>query len=517
MSYRPKPVALIILDGWGYRENSQHNPTKNAQTPTIDYLFKHYPWTLLQASGRAVGLPEGQIGNSEVGHLHIGAGRPVPQDLTRISDAVADGEFQKNPVFLSAVEYAHQHNSRVHILGLLSPGGVHSHQTHLAALIKMLNEHGITRQYLHAFLDGRDVLPRSARKSLETIENLYQQLGSGRIASIIGRYYAMDRDNRWDRVQIAYDLLTSGQSKFSAETAVAGLDAAYARNENDEFVQATAICPYNSAPVKIEDNDVVIFMNFRADRARQICFALTDPHFAGFNRKQFPQIGFFATLTEYSKELKAQVVYPPLSLENTLGEFLAKQGLRQLRLAETEKYAHVTYFLNGGNETAFPQEDRQLIPSPKVPTYDLKPAMSAIELTDQLLNIILDGAYDVIICNFANPDMLGHTGVEAAANEAMEVIDQCLRRIFEALQKTGGEMLITADHGNVEEMYDEKHQQPHTAHTTNRVPLLYVGRQAQWRNLANPGLKDVAPTLLYILGLTPPPEMTGKNLLQWSQ
>lgn len=254
MSYRPKPVALIILDGWGYRENSQHNPTKNAQTPTIDYLFKHYPWTLLQASGRAVGLPEGQIGNSEVGHLHIGAGRPVPQDLTRISDAVADGEFQKNPVFLSAVEYANQHNSRVHILGLLSPGGVHSHQTHLAALIKMLNEHGITRQYLHAFLDGRDVLPRSARKSLETIENLYQQLGSGRIASIIGRYYAMDRDNRWDRVQIAYDLLTSGQSKFSAETAVAGLDAAYARNENDEFVQATAICPYSSAPVKVSAN-----------------------------------------------------------------------------------------------------------------------------------------------------------------------------------------------------------------------------------------------------------------------
>ncbi len=516
MTKRPKPVALFILDGWGYRENPQHNPIKNARTPTIDFLFKNYPWTLLQASGRAVGLPEGQIGNSEVGHLHIGAGRPIPQDLTRLGDEIANGEFQKNAVLLSAIDYAKQHNSRVHILGLLSPGGVHSHESHLMALIKLLNQHGITQQYLHAFLDGRDVLPRSAKKSLETVENLYQQLGSGRIASIIGRYYAMDRDNRWDRVAMAYDLLTAGQSKFKAGTAVAGLEAAYARHENDEFVQATAIVPSQSSTIKIEDNDVVIFMNFRADRARQLCFALTDPHFTGFSRKQFPQIGFFATLTEYSKDLQVQIAYPPLSLVNTLGEYLAKQGLHQLRLAETEKYAHVTYFLNGGNEVAFPQEDRILIPSPQVPTYDLKPAMSAVELTDQLVEIILHGSYDVIICNFANPDMLGHTGVEAAAIEAIEVIDQCLQRIYDSLQKVGGEMLITADHGNVEEIYDEQNQQPHTAHTTNRVPLLYIGRQAKWRDVSHPGLMDVAPTLLYILGLNPPSEMTGKNLLQWA-
>jgi 2,3-bisphosphoglycerate-independent phosphoglycerate mutase len=515
MSTRPKPVALIILDGWGYRENSQHNPTKNAQTPTINYLFQHYPWTLLQASGRAVGLPDGQIGNSEVGHLHIGAGREVPQDLTRISDSVANGDFKHNPVLLSAIQYAKINQSRVHILGLLSPGGVHSHESHILGLIELLHQQGISQQYLHAFLDGRDVPPRSAEKSLEAAENLYHQLGGGRVASLIGRYFAMDRDNRWDRIQIAYDLLTSGIAKFNAKTAVEGLRAAYARNENDEFVQATLICPEGSTPVTIQDKDVVIFMNFRADRARQLCFALTDPEFNAFQRKYFPQIGFFVTLTEYSQNLQSQVAYPPLSLKNTLGEFLAKQGLRQLRIAETEKYAHVTYFLNGGNEVPFPQEERILIPSPKVPTYDLKPAMSAVELTDRLVEVILKGAYDVIICNYANPDMVGHTGVEAAANEAVEVIDQCLQRIYESLKTQGGEMLITADHGNVEEMYDEKHHQPHTAHTTNLVPFLYVGRKAKWRHISNPSLMDVAPTLLYLLGLTPPVEMKGKNLLQW--
>jgi 2,3-bisphosphoglycerate-independent phosphoglycerate mutase len=515
MSERPKPVALIILDGWGYRENSHHNPTKNAHTPTLDYLFKHYPWALLQASGRAVGLPEGQIGNSEVGHLHIGAGRDVPQDLTRITEEVLNGNFQKNPVLLSAIDYAKKNQSRVHVLGLLSPGGVHSQENHIFALIKLLHQQGISQQYLHAFLDGRDVPPRSAEKSLETAENLYRELGSGRIASIIGRYYAMDRDNRWDRIQIAYDLLTQGIAKFTAKSAVLGLKNAYARKENDEFVQATSIIPDGASPITIEDNDVVIFMNFRADRARQLCFALTNSEFSGFERKRSPHIGYFVTLTNYSKELQAHVAYPPLSLVNTLGEFLAAQGLRQLRIAETEKYAHVTYFLNGGNETPFPQEERILIPSPKVPTYDLKPAMSAVELTDRLVDIILHGSYDVIICNYANPDMVGHTGIEAAANEALEVVDRCLQRIEESLQKVGGEMLITADHGNVEQMYDEKNQQPHTAHTTNLVPFLYVGRKAKWKDVPHPGLKDVAPTLLYVLGLSPPPEMTGKNLLEW--
>ncbi len=515
MSNPTKPIALVILDGWGHRENSQHNPTKNAHIPNIDYLFKNYPCTLLEASGRAVGLPDGQIGNSEVGHLHIGAGRQVPQDLTRISDAVKDGSFKKNPVLLTAIEQAKQNHRSIHIMGLVSPGGVHSHEDHIIALIEMINEHGVN-QYLHAFLDGRDVPPRSAQASLEKIEALYQRLGYGQIANIIGRYYAMDRDNRWERIQTAYDLLVSGQGKYTASSATAGLAAAYARNENDEFVQATTIHPANAQPISMQNGDIVIFMNFRADRARQLCFALTDPHFSGFKRATTLEFSSFITLTEYASELKATIAYPPLSFKNTLGEFLASQGLRQLRIAETEKYAHVTYFLNGGNELPFTGEERMLIPSPKVPTYDLKPEMSAVELTDRLVEAIEGGNYDVIICNYANPDMLGHTGVETAANHALEVIDQCIQRIVESLKKAGGELLITSDHGNVEVMFDEKNQQPHTAHTTNLVPFLYVGRQAKWRPIEHPSLMDVAPTMLYLLGLTSPAEMTGKNLLQLS-
>lgn len=514
MSHFARPITLVILDGWGHRENSQHNPLKNARLPTMDYLFKHYPWTLLEASGRAVGLPEGQIGNSEVGHLHIGAGRPVPQDLTRISDAVASGAFKKNPVLLAAIQQAKQNHRAIHILGLVSPGGVHSHENHIMALIEMINEQGIQQQYLHAFLDGRDVPPRSAQASLAKIEQLYQRLGHGQIASIIGRYYAMDRDHRWERVQLAYDLLTAAKAKYTATSATAALQAAYARKENDEFVAATTIHTEGAAPVVIQDNDLVIFMNFRADRARQLCFALTDPNFKGFIRGAVPKLSALITLTEYTPELGAAVAYPPLSLTNTLGEFIAKQGLRQLRIAETEKYAHVTYFLNGGNETPFTNEARLLIPSPKVPTYDLKPDMSAVELTDCLTGAIENGAYDVIICNYANPDMVGHTGVESAANQAVEVIDQCIQRLVNSLQKVGGELLITADHGNVEVMYDETTQQPHTAHTTNLVPLLYVGRPAKWLPTTHPGLMDVAPTLLYLLGYAQPPEMTGKNLLQ---
>jgi len=513
MSTPPKPMVLVILDGWGHRESSVHNPIKNANTPALDYLFSHYPWTLLQASGRAVGLPEGQIGNSEVGHLHIGAGRSVPQDLTRINDAVADGSFQKNPVLLAAITKAKKNQSAIHILGLASPGGVHSHEDHIIALINMINDQGVHNQYLHAFLDGRDVPPRSAQASLTKIEALYQRLGHGHIASIIGRYYAMDRDHRWQRTQMAYDLLTAGRAKYTAVSATAGLADAYARNENDEFVQATTIHAAGSPPVTIKDGDVVIFMNFRADRARQLCFALTDPNFNGFNREIKPKIAALVTLTEYTPELKAEVAYPPLVLTNTLGEFLAKKGLRQLRIAETEKYAHVTYFLNGGNETPFTNEARLLVPSPKVPTYDLQPEMSAVELTDCIVGSIESGTYDVIICNYANPDMVGHTGVESAANRAVEVIDQCIQRLVESIKKAGGEMLVTADHGNVELMYDEKNQQPHTAHTTNLVPLLYVGRPANWLNVANPNLMDVAPTLLYLLGIDPPAEMTGKNLL----
>lgn len=510
----PKPMVLIILDGWGYRESNEHNPTKNAHIPTLDYLFKHYPCTLLEASGRAVGLPEGQIGNSEVGHLHIGSGRQVPQDLTRINDAINDASFTQNPVLLSAILEAKRHNSAVHILGLLSPGGVHSHENHIIALMDLLNKHGISRQYLHAFLDGRDVSPRSALASLTKIEQRYPSLGGSPIASLIGRYYAMDRDHRWERTQIAYDLLTAGRAQYTATSAVAGLEAAYARHESDEFVQATTIHAEGAAPITIKDGDTVIFMNFRADRARQLSFALTDPHFTEFKRAIMPKIRNFMTLTEYTPDLKAHVIYPPLSLKNTLGEFLADQGLRQCRLAETEKYAHVTYFLNGGNETPFCNETRILVPSPRVATYDLKPEMSAIELTDRLVETIEKGSYDVIVCNYANPDMLGHTGVEAAANQAVEVIDQCIQRVVDSLKKVGGELLLTSDHGNVEVMFDEKNQQPHTAHTTNRVPLLYVGRAATWAPVDNPSLMDVAPTFLYLMGLQPPPEMTGKILLR---
>lgn len=516
MSQTPKPMMLIILDGWGYRENSQHNPINNAPTPTMDAIFARYPWTLLQASGRAVGLPEGQIGNSEVGHLHIGSGRKVPQDLTRINDEIETGAFKNNPVFLEAIQQAKQNNKAIHILGLLSPGGVHSNENHIIALMELIHEKGLEKQYVHAFLDGRDVPPRSALSSLHKIENIYRRFGHGQIASLIGRYYAMDRDHRWERIEKAYNLLTKGEAKYTTATASAGLEAAYARNENDEFVQPTIIHPSNGQPIVIEDGDIIIFMNFRADRARQLSAALTDPHFSGFKRERVVHLNQFITLTEYTPELKAIVAYPPISMKNTLGEFLSNQHLTQLRIAETEKYAHVTYFLNGGNEIAFNNESRVLIPSPKVPTYDLQPEMSAIELTDRIVEAIHSQSYDVIICNYANPDMVGHTGVETAANEAVVVIDECMARILDALHTTGGEALITADHGNIEQMYDEKNQQPHTAHTTNLVPLIYIGRPAQWAPVNHPGLDDVAPTLLYLMGMNAPSEMTGRNLLKLS-
>ncbi len=397
---------------------------------------------------------------------------------------------------------------------MVSSGGVHSLDNHIAALIKLIASHGIKRHYLHAFLDGRDVPPQSAASSLAKIQRLYETLSSGNIASLIGRYYAMDRDNRWNRIQIAYDLLTQGKAIYSAPTALDGLKAAYERQETDEFVSATTIHLPNTLPTTIEDGDIVIFMNFRADRARQLCYALTDAQFTHFKREKFPFINRLVTLTEYTPKLTPYVAYPTPVLKNTLGEFLAVQGLRQLRLAETEKYAHVTYFLNGGQEKPFANEERILVPSPKVATYDLQPEMSAFELTDRLIAAIESKAYAVIICNYANADMIGHTGIETAAKKAVEVIDICLKRVLEVLQKNGGEALITADHGNIEEIYDAINQQPHTAHTTNLVPFIYIGRPAQWDSVTTPSLDDVAPTLLYLLGLTSPPEMTGKNLLR---
>lgn len=498
------PIALIILDGWGHREETQYNPIAQVDTPFIDSLFQHYPHTLLCASGEAVGLPKGQMGNSEVGHLHIGAGRKIPQDLTRINQSIEDGSFQKNPTFLKAIERSKQLNTKIHVLGLLSPGGVHSHENQINALMKMLNDNG-AHAVFHALLDGRDTPPKSALHSLKKL--------NGHIASIIGRYYAMDRDRRWQRTQIAYDLLTAGKADYCANTAEEALAMAYERGETDEFVKPTVIANADDAPVTIQDHDIVIFMNFRADRARQLSHALIDGDFNDFERHAKPKIELLITLTSYDSTLNAEPAFPEIKLNEVLGEYIAEKGLHQLRIAETEKYAHVTYFINGGRETPFKNEDRILIPSPKIATYDLKPEMSAIEVTDKMVESITSEKYDVIICNYANPDMIGHTGKTDAAEKAVSVMDQCLSRVIKALQDVGGEALITADHGNIEIIYDEKHDQPHTAHTNNLVPLIYVGRAASFQQ-SNGGLDDIAPTLLALLDLKPPREMTGHNLLK---
>lgn len=499
-----KPMVLIILDGWGERKEKTHNAIKLAATPTFDNLFAHYPHTLLEASGEAVGLPKGQMGNSEVGHLHIGAGRKVPQDLTRLDQAIASGDFFKNPVLLQAIAEAKKNNKAVHTIGLLSPGGVHSRDNQIEAMIQLVEQQGVKKNYLHAILDGRDTPPKSALSSIEKSQN--------HIVSLIGRYYAMDRDKRWERTKVAYDLLTQGVANHHATHAIEGLKIAYAHGETDEFIKPVSIHAANEKPVVIEDGDVVIFMNFRADRARQLTLALTEKDFNHFERAKTPALADFVTLTEYAKNIKAKIAFPPLQLSNTLGEYLSKLGYRQLRIAETEKYAHVTYFLNGGVEAPSADEDRLLIPSPKVATYDLQPEMSAKEVTQKLIEAIKNGGYDLIVCNFANPDMVGHTGDEAATISAIHTIDTCIHDILTALKSVGGEALITSDHGNAELMFDPKTGQPHTAHTNNLVPLIYVGRESQFRQA--PGvLDDIAPTLLYLLGLKPPSEMTGTNLI----
>ena len=507
-----KPMVLIILDGFGESEETLHNAIKLADTPTWDDLMAHYPHISLEASGKIVGLPDGQMGNSEVGHLHIGSGRKVPQDLTRIDMTIANGDFYKNPVLVNAIEKARENNKTVHIIGLLSPGGVHSHDNQIAAVIELVHRQGVRKNYLHAILDGRDTPPKSALESIKKVQHQYAKYGHGKIVSLIGRYYAMDRDKRWDRTEKAYNLLTQGVAKHHSITAQEALTLAYEYDETDEFIEPTSIHHENEIPVKIQDGDTVIFMNFRADRARQLTRALTDKDFTAFKRRILPDLACLVTLTAYSKDIDTTVAFPTLHLNNTLGEYLSKLGYRQLRIAETEKYAHVTYFLNGGKEGPFPGEDRLLIPSPKVSTYDLKPEMSAVELTDKLVEIIKYKNYDLIVCNFANPDMVGHTGNEAAAKAAVQTIDHSLKRVITALQSVGGEVLITADHGNVEKMFDEKTNQPHTTHTNNLVPLVYVGRQAQFQKDIG-ALDDVAPVLLYLMGLEKPAEMTGRNLI----
>lgn len=509
----PKPIALIILDGWGERKAQSANAIAMAKTPIWDSLLQTYPHTTLSACGLDVGLPEGQMGNSEVGHLTMGAGRVVYQDLTRISKSIETGAFKQIPLLIKTFQTARDHNQTVHLLGLLSPGGIHSHEAHLYAMIQLAVEIGVKKIVIHAFLDGRDMPPRSAKASIQALEDLISKTlsqGEGiniRIGSISGRFYAMDRDKRWDRTQAVYTLLTEGKGERAA-SAFEALEASYARGEFDEFVRPTLIDP----DALIKDNDVVIFMNFRADRARQLSYALTDPLFSGFKRIVFPKLSAFLTLTQYASDLAVEVIFPPDSLLNMLGEYLQNHHYKQLRIAETEKYAHVTYFFNGGRESSFQNEDRILIPSPKVAHYDECPEMSADFITKQLVSLIQEQRYDVIVCNYANADMVGHTGNVKATVQAIETLDRCLGAVIAALKKVGGEALITADHGNAEIMFDEKTQQPHTAHTLERVPFVYVGRPF-FITHENGNLSDIAPTLLTLMGLTPPPEMTGTPLV----
>ena len=511
MSLNVKPIVLVILDGFGYSEEKEGNAIANAHKPTWDHLWKEYPHTLIRGSGAEVGLPAEQMGNSEVGHLNLGAGRVVYQEYTRVSRSIKTGSFFTNDTLVEAVEMAKETNKAVHILGLLSPGGVHSHEEHIHAMCQLAVERGQEKVYLHAFLDGRDTAPKSATDSIEKMENKFEELGSGRFASIIGRYYAMDRDHRWPRIQSAYDLITAGKSEFQAETALQGLEQAYARSENDEFVKATAIVPAGEKPVTIEDGDIVIFMNYRSDRARQITRPFIEDDFDAFERARKPKLGCFVSLTEYNSDYDIPVAYPAERLTNVFGEVISHLGMRQLRIAETEKYAHVTFFFNGGREEPFEFEERILVPSPNVATYDQQPEMNAIKVTDNMVEAIEGGKYDVIICNYANPDMVGHTGNFNAAVKAIETIDDCLARLVSSIEKSGGEMLITADHGNAEKMFDMETGQPHTAHTTNPVPFVYIGREATMEMTG--ALSDVAPTMLYLMGLEQPTEMTGRSLV----
>jgi len=508
------PVLLIILDGFGCRAERADNAIAQAVKPNFDRLWKENPHTLIHASESEVGLPKGQMGNSEVGHLNIGAGRVVYQEFTRIDRAIESGYFFTNPALLNAIHLARDNNKTLHILGLLSDGGVHSHELHFHALLELAARQGLHKVCLHVFVDGRDTAPKSAEIYLRRLSEKIEQTGVGHIASMIGRYYAMDRDRRWQRVQAAYDLLTLGRAEFLADSPLAGLEAAYARGESDEFVKATAIASPDGKPVKMEDGDSVVFLNFRSDRARQLSRPFIEPDFSEFEREVTPRLATYCTLTGYSDDFVVSVAFPPERIKNGLGEYVANMGLRQLRIAETEKYPHVTFFFNGGEEASFPGEDRVLVPSPDVATYDLKPEMSAYEVTDKLVAAIEGKQYDLIVCNFANPDMVGHSGNLQAAIKAIETVDVCLGKVVAAQRARGGEVLVTADHGNAELMLDPVTGQAHTAHTLNLVPLIYVGRRHA--SLAETGaLEDISPTLLKMMGLPQPAEMTGEALVRF--
>ena len=511
MSVTPKPLVLVILDGFGHSETPEHNAIFAAQTPVYDHLLATQVHGLISGSGMDVGLPDGQMGNSEVGHMNLGAGRVVYQDFTRVTKAIRDGEFFDNVAINSAVDKAVAAGKAVHILGLLSDGGVHSHQDHLLAMVESAVRRGAEKIYLHAFLDGRDTAPRSAQASIELLEAAFAKQGKGRIASLIGRYFAMDRDNRWDRVAQAYNLIVDSQAEFAEPTALAGLQAAYGRGESDEFVKATRV----GEAVRVEDGDALVFMNFRADRARELTRCFVEADFDAFARVRVPQTAGFVMLTQYAATIDTASAFKPEPLLNVLGEYLAKHGKTQLRIAETEKYAHVTFFFSGGREEPFAGEERILIPSPKVATYDLQPQMNAPQVTDKIVEAIENQRFDLIVVNYANGDMVGHTGVFTAAVAAVECLDSCLGRITEALDKVGGEALITADHGNVEQMMDEGTGQAHTAHTCEPVPFIYYGKRAL-RIREGGVLADVAPTLLTLMGLPVPAEMTGTSILSFN-
>ena len=508
-------TALIILDGFGHRDAVAYNAIRTDGAVHFKKLWENYPHTYIQASGLDVGLPAGQMGNSEVGHLNIGAGRIVYQELTRITKSIEDGDFFRNPAFLKAMDNCKQKNSALHLMGLCSDGGVHSHLEHLYALVRMAKEQGLSKVYIHCFMDGRDTPPRSGEGYIRQLEEKLNEIGAGEIATVSGRYYAMDRDNRFERVERAYAALVYGEG-FTAESGHEAMEKSYARGDSDEFVQPTVILKNGKPVATVQPDDSIIFFNFRPDRARELTRAFLFADFDGFERKK----GFFpltyVSMTQYDKtfEDKLSVAFKPENLQNTLGQYLAKLHKTQLRIAETEKYAHVTFFFNGGVEAPNPLEDRCLIPSPKVATYDLKPEMSAYEVTEEAVKRIDSGKYDVMILNFANPDMVGHTGVMEAAVKAVHAVDACLEKVVDAILRQGGRCIITADHGNCEYMWDEKQNAPFTAHTTNPVPCVLVDDTRKDVKLRSDGrLSDLSPTLLDLMGVEKPAEMTGNTLI----
>ncbi|MBQ2932083.1 MAG: 2,3-bisphosphoglycerate-independent phosphoglycerate mutase [Clostridia bacterium] len=506
-----KPYALIIMDGYGVNDRNEGNAIYAANTPNMDKYLKEYPNSIVHASGMDVGLPDGQMGNSEVGHTNIGAGRIVYQELTRITKSIADGDFFENEALCKAVENCKKNNSALHLMGLLSDGGVHSHINHLYGLLEMAKKNGLDKVFVHCFMDGRDVSPTSGADFAESLVSKIRELGTGAIATVMGRYYAMDRDNRWERVEQAYNAMIKGEGNKDT-SAVSAIKKSYNDGVTDEFVVPTVITDENGEALgKISKGDSVVFFNFRPDRAREISRTIVDPEFSGFDREFFET--FFVCMTQYDASMpNVDVAFKPQTLSNTFGEYISRKGLRQLRIAETEKYAHVTFFFNGGVEAVYDGEDRALINSPKVATYDLKPEMSAFEVTDEVVKRIESGSYDVIILNFANCDMVGHTGVFEAAVKAVETVDECLGRTIDAITKMGGIALVTADHGNADQMLDYATNDVFTAHTTNVVPLVLIGEETGAK-LKNGRLADLAPTMLDLMELEKPEEMTGESLI----